>query len=79
MMAEATTKGSEKLVNALTDINKKNKEKGSRKIDFQKEIHAAILEYKKKREGQLQKTQGYLYCTIVMAISNLVEALGRMN
>ena len=57
MMAEATTKGSEKLVNALININNTNKEKENRKIDLQKEIHATNLEYKKERERQLQKTQ----------------------
>jgi hypothetical protein len=49
-MAEATTEGSKKLVTALTDISNTNKEMESRKIELQKEIHAANLEYKRDRD-----------------------------
>jgi hypothetical protein len=50
VMAEATTEGSKKLVTALTDISNTNKEMESRKIELQKEIHAANLEYKRDRD-----------------------------
>ena len=81
-MADATTEGSEKLVAALTNISNSNTEMESRKIDLQKEIHAANLDYKRERDRTTaENTRISLLnqSAVVTAISNLAEALGRLN
>jgi hypothetical protein len=82
VMAEATTKGSKKLVSALTDISNTNKEMECRKIALQKEIHATNLEYKRERDRTaVENTKiSLLYqSAVVTAISKLAEALASMN
>lgn len=81
-MAEATTEGSEKLVTALTDISNTNKEMESKKIELQKEIHVANLEYKKDRDrtaADNMRVSLLHQSAVVTAISNLATALGRMH
>jgi Tfp pilus assembly major pilin PilA len=74
--------GSEKLVTALTDISNSNKEMESRKIDLQKEIHAANLDYKRERDRTVAENTMITLLhqsAVVTTISNLAEALGRLN
>jgi hypothetical protein len=82
VLADATTEGSEKLVSALKKITTTNKEMETRKLDLQVELHSANLEYKRERDRTAaENTRLSLFhqSTVVQAISNLAEALGRFN
>ena len=82
VMADATTEGSDKLFAALTNISSSNTEMESRKINFQKEIHDANLDYKRERDRALaENTRISLLhqSAVVTAISNLAEALRGLN
>ena len=81
-MAEATAKGSKKLVNTLKEITVTNKEVESRKMDLYMEIHLANLDYKHERDWAIAENSriSLLHLSaVVQAISSLAEALARLN
>ena len=82
VMAEATAKGSDKLVNALKKITITNKEVESMKMDLHMEIYSANLDNKCKWDQAVVENSRISLLhqsTVVQAISSLIEALARLN